>query len=75
MKKYGEWRCTSTILDLGTRWARVASFKPLPLYPQVKSLQYPLDRRLDRPQSRFGRCGFEKNILPLHENICRPPIP
>jgi hypothetical protein len=30
----GEWRYSSTILDLGTRWMCVASFKPLPLYPR-----------------------------------------
>jgi hypothetical protein len=28
-----EWRYSSTILDLGTRWKRVVSFKPRPLYP------------------------------------------
>jgi hypothetical protein len=27
--------------------------------------QYPLDRRLGGPQSRSGRCGEEKNLLPL----------
>jgi hypothetical protein len=32
-----------------------------PLYPQGKSLWYPLDRRLDGPQSRSGRGGEEKN--------------
>jgi hypothetical protein len=30
----GEWRYSSTILDLGTRWNWVVSFKPLPLYPR-----------------------------------------
>jgi hypothetical protein len=32
-----------------------------PLYPQGKSPWYPLDRRLDGPQSRSGRGGVEKN--------------
>jgi len=32
--------------------------------PPGKSLQYPLDRRLGGPQSRFGRGGEEKNSLP-----------
>jgi hypothetical protein len=31
-----------------------------PLYPQGKTLWYPLDRRLGGPQSRFGRGGEEK---------------
>jgi hypothetical protein len=26
--------------------------------------QYPLDRRLGGPQSRFGRCVQEKNLVP-----------
>jgi hypothetical protein len=30
-----------------------------------KSPWYPLDRRLGGPQSRSGRCGEEKNLLPL----------
>jgi hypothetical protein len=28
----GELRFSATILDLGTRWRRVISFTPLPLY-------------------------------------------
>jgi hypothetical protein len=32
------------------------------LYPQGKSLWYPLDRRLSGPQSRTGRGGEEKNF-------------
>jgi hypothetical protein len=30
--------------------------------------QYPLARRLGGTQSRSGRCGIEKNILPLRES-------
>jgi hypothetical protein len=33
----GEWRYSSTILDLGTRWKGVVSFMPLPLYPREKA--------------------------------------
>jgi hypothetical protein len=32
-----------------------------------KSQGYPLDRKLDGPQSRSGRCGEEKNLFPLPE--------
>jgi len=34
---------------------------PWPLYPQGKSLWYPLDRRLGGPQSCSGHGGEEKN--------------
>jgi hypothetical protein len=37
MKTYGEWRCSSSILDLGTRCKFVVSFTPRPLYPRCKS--------------------------------------
>jgi hypothetical protein len=41
------------------------SFKPQPHYPQSNRPQYPLDRRLDGPQSRSGRGGQEKKIPSL----------
>jgi hypothetical protein len=34
----GEWRYSSTILDLSTRWWWLASFMPWPLYPLGKPL-------------------------------------
>jgi hypothetical protein len=58
----GEWRYSSTILDLGTRWRWVVSFMPRPLYPRRKSSGYPMDRRLGGPQSRSGRCREEKHF-------------
>jgi hypothetical protein len=45
---------TSRILDLGTRRRLVISFTPRSFYPQGNSPWYPLDRRLDGPQSRSG---------------------
>jgi hypothetical protein len=48
----GEWRYSSTILDIGTRWRWVVSFTPLPLNPRGKTLRYPLDRRLDAVEER-----------------------
>jgi hypothetical protein len=45
------------------------------LYPQGKSGQYPLDRRLGGPQSRSGRGGEEKNsqtLWGLEPPIIRP---
>jgi hypothetical protein len=50
-----------TFFDLGTRWRRVVSFTPRPLYPQGKSPWYPLYKRLGGPQSRSGRSDEEKN--------------
>jgi hypothetical protein len=39
---------------MGYRWA--VSFKPWPLYPQGKSPQYPVHRRLGGPQIWSGQC-------------------
>jgi hypothetical protein len=57
----GEWRYSSTILDLGA-WAwLVIGFTLLSLYsPGKEPPTYPLDR-LAEPWSQFGRCG-EENI-------------
>jgi hypothetical protein len=38
---------------------------PQPLYPQGKNTWYPMDRRLDRSQSRSGHGGEEKISQPL----------
>jgi hypothetical protein len=51
MRTHGELRYSPTILNIGTRWRRVFLFTPGPLYPQGNSPRYPLDRRLDGPQS------------------------
>jgi hypothetical protein len=45
---------------------------PWLLYSQGKSSQYPLDRRLGRPQSWSGHSGEEKNFQPLPG--LKPPI-
>jgi hypothetical protein len=41
----GEWRYSSTVLNLSTIWRWVLSFKFRPLYPQGKRSQYPLHKR------------------------------
>jgi hypothetical protein len=51
-------------LDLGTSWRWGVSFTPRPLYPRRKSPRYPLDRRLGGPQSRSGRRGEDKILVP-----------
>jgi hypothetical protein len=52
------------IPDLGIRWRWVVSFMPQLLFSQGKSPQYPLDRRLGRPQSWSGHSGEVKNSWP-----------
>jgi len=47
------------ILNVGTRRRKVFSFTSRPPYPRGNNPRYPLDRRLDGPQSRSGR-GDEK---------------
>jgi hypothetical protein len=60
--RMGEWRYSSIILDLGTRWRWSASC-PSRFTPWGNSPRYPLDRRLGGPQSWSGRCG-EKSLAP-----------
>jgi hypothetical protein len=67
-----EWRCSSTILDLGTRWWWVDSFTPLLLYPCGKSPWYPSDMRLGGAQGQSGCCGKGK-ILHCWELISGRP--
>jgi hypothetical protein len=43
----------------------VIGFTPRPLYPWGKRPQYPLDRRLGGPQSRFARYGEGKNLASI----------
>jgi hypothetical protein len=73
MKEYwGNEGISPHIPDLGTRWRWEFSFTPRPLYPQEKSPWYPLDRRLNGPQSISGHGGEERNSQPLP--ALEPPI-
>jgi hypothetical protein len=63
-RNMGEWRYSSTILSLGTRWRWVVSFMLQPLQPWGKSSRFLLDRRLGEPQSWAGRYAVEKNLTP-----------
>jgi hypothetical protein len=72
MKAYwGNEGIAPRILGIGTRWRWVVSFTTRLLYPQGKSLWYPLNR-LGGPQGRSGRGGEEKNSDPLPG--IEPPI-
>jgi hypothetical protein len=61
----GEWRYSSTILDLGIRWS--CQLHTLAALPLRKEPRYPLEARLGGPQSRSERYGVEKYHLPLTE--------
>jgi hypothetical protein len=50
----GEWRYSTTILDVGTSWRWMVSFTSLPLCPWGMNPQYALDRRLGGPQNWSG---------------------
>jgi hypothetical protein len=54
---------------------RAVSFTTPMIYPQDKSLQYPLDRKLDVSHIRPGSYGVQKNILPLPKIEPRPTSP
>jgi hypothetical protein len=62
----GKWMYRSTYSWLDTIWRWTVSFTSLPLYPRVKKPRYPLDRRLDGPQLRFGRRG-KKQISAIQD--------
>jgi len=74
MKTYwGSGGMAPRILNTGTRWRRVVSFTPQPLYLRGKSTRCPLDGRLGGPQSRYGRAGRENNHYHCTKsNPCRP---
>jgi hypothetical protein len=71
-KHMGEWRYSSTILDLRTRWRLSGQLHARPLYPWGKRPRYQLDRRLGGPQSRSGRCGEDKILLLKQPHSLRP---
>ena len=50
--------------NLGTRWKSVVKFTPSRFAPG-EAPRYPLNRELRGPQSRTGRVGVEKNLLPV----------
>jgi hypothetical protein len=66
----GNWSYSATVLNLGSNGS--GQLEARPLYYRGKRPGYPLERRLVGPQSRFARCGEEKNSsLPGIES--RPP--
>jgi hypothetical protein len=63
--KMWQWRKSSTIPNLGIRWAWMVKLMTLPLQSQGESPQNPLDWKLGGPQGWSGYCRLEKNLLVL----------
>jgi hypothetical protein len=63
------------ILNLGTRWRSVASFKPRPLYPREKGSQSSVNRKLGEQQSR-SKCGGREKIKRVNgpKNMPQDPM-
>jgi hypothetical protein len=72
MRTYGEWRYSSTILDLDSRWMWVVSFTLRPLYFRGKGPQCPLNSRLGGLCSRSGRSEIEISCPCRETNPGRP---
>jgi len=71
MKTYWGGGIALPIRDLDTRWKRVVSFTPLPLYPQGNRPWYPLNRRGDSNlPSRYPARSSKLAAFP-----CNPPSP
>jgi hypothetical protein len=68
----GEWRYSSTVLSLDTRWWWVVNVTPRSLYNMRQRRRYPVNRRLNDTQSRSGRCEKDKNVLAISTTKLRP---
>jgi hypothetical protein len=69
-RRMGEYRCSSTILDLGITRRWVNSSKALPLYSWGNRHRYQLYRGVGGPQSRYGRFG-NGNTVELGYNVIK----
>jgi hypothetical protein len=70
----GEWRYSSTILDLSSRWRWMVNFTSLPIYPRGKSLWYPLNRWLGGPQNRLTLRRREKSCTAENRTRAFQPL-
>jgi hypothetical protein len=71
----GEWRYSSTILDLDTSWKWVISFKHRPLFAREERPRYQLEiKKKLGPKSRSERCRIDKNLLLLPGTKPQPSI-
>jgi hypothetical protein len=63
MKTYGEWRYSSTVLDIGTIWARVGQLHTPGVWERAFP-PYRLNKRLSGTQSRSGHWRIENPVSP-----------
>ena len=68
-----EVRTALRILKLDFRRRLSASFTPQPTYPQRYNPQYPLNRRLGRPQSRLWKFWGDEVLAPAGNRTMDPP--
>jgi hypothetical protein len=61
MKTYGEWRYSSSILDLSTRWGDLSGSRPCRFTPEEERPPNPFDRRLGGPQQPVWTACRESN--------------
>jgi hypothetical protein len=73
-RRMGEWRYSSNIVHICTRWTGVVNLMTRLLYPRGKSRRYPLDRGVGGLRGRSGHCGVEKNLFPLQAIESWPPV-
>jgi hypothetical protein len=73
MKAYWGSRSIAALFDFGINW-KWSSLRPRRFSPREKAPWYPLDRRLDEPQSCSGRGGEEKNSQPPTGNRTLEPL-
>jgi hypothetical protein len=71
-RRMGEWRYSSTILDLDTRWSWVVSFTPRPLYPEEKAHSTYWIRGVVGPKTIWTLWRGEKSCPCRESNPSRP---
>jgi hypothetical protein len=62
-RRVGKWRCSSRILDLGTRLCGLVSLKSLPVYSAGKMLPVSIGYEYGGPQSRSVPCQEENTLI------------
>jgi hypothetical protein len=72
MKTWGSGGIAPPFSTSALHGGKRSASHPLPLYPRGKRPRFPLDQRLDGPQSRSGRCGEEKILNCQDSHTDRP---
>jgi hypothetical protein len=69
MDVYIHFFLTSALVE-----GKLSDSRPCHSPPGEKSLRYPLERRLGKPQSRSGERGEEKNTRPYRDSNSVPSV-